>query len=71
MLQLRSLFFPLQPWYRVMYDFTARTDVELTLRQGQMVKVRKMHDLDGNNEWWLVDANGKEGYAPANYLSTL
>lgn len=58
-----------QLWYRAMYDFTARTDVEISLQKGQMVRVKTMHDLDGNSEWWLVDINGKEGYAPANYLS--
>ena len=69
---IKNVFFcVIQPWYRAMYDFASRTDVEISIQKGQMCKVKAMHDLDGNNEWWLVDINGKEGYAPANYLSKL
>ena len=54
-----------------MYSFDARTDVEITLHEGQKCKVIAQHDLEGNTEWWLVEVNGVQGYAPANYLRLL
>ena len=56
-------------YYRAVYAFEARCPIEVTLRDGMLVKVLKSHDLDGNLEWWLVETeNGCQGYAPANYL---
>ncbi|KAI0217835.1 Dynamin-binding protein [Lamellibrachia satsuma] len=56
-------------YYRAVYAFEARCPIEVTLRDGMLVKVVESHDLDGNTEWWLVETeDGCQGYAPANYL---
>ena len=54
--------------YQAVYSFTARSDIEVTMTHGDIVKIVSKEDLDGNNEWWLVEVNGHRGYAPANYL---
>ena len=51
-----------------MYSFTARSPIEVNLEAGEVVNVVAQHDLDGNNDWWLVEVDGRQGYAPANYL---
>ncbi|XP_070200464.1 dynamin-binding protein-like [Littorina saxatilis] len=58
-------------YYTAEYPFTARSSNEVSLQPGQVVLVLSQHDLDGNSEWWLVDAEGDTGYAPANYLRKL
>ncbi|KAI1282082.1 hypothetical protein HDE_13287 [Halotydeus destructor] len=41
----------------------------LTMKFGQVVKVKQKCDLTGNAEWWLVeDRDGRAGYVPANRL---
>jgi hypothetical protein len=50
------------------YPFDARNSNEISIKAGQVVEVLCRHDMDGNKEWWLVDADGYQGYAPANYL---
>lgn len=57
--------------YCAQYSFQARSNNEVSLSAGQTVIVLQKHDLDNNTEWWLVDANGYQGYAPANYLSKI
>ncbi|KAK2154175.1 hypothetical protein LSH36_275g08005 [Paralvinella palmiformis] len=49
-------------------DSHSRSDLEVDLTEGEPVYVIEFHDQDGNNEWWLVETNGRRGYAPANYL---
>ncbi|XP_048032366.1 rho guanine nucleotide exchange factor 37 isoform X3 [Megalobrama amblycephala] len=53
------------------YDFTARSGQELSLRAGEPVRVVEPHDKRGNKEWSLVEARGKRGYVPSNYLAIL
>lgn len=55
-------------YYSAEYPFSARSGNEVTLFAGQVVVVLQKQDMDGNSEWWLVDADGYQGYAPANYL---
>lgn len=55
--------------YRAEYDFNARTELELTVRRGDILKVIMQHDVDNNPEWWLCAAHGKQGYIPSNYLT--
>jgi len=43
--------------------------MELSMAEGEVVKVLKEHDLDKNPDWWLVENfDGQTGYVPANYL---
>ncbi len=62
---LLSLFF--QSWQAV-YSFTARSPIEIDLEAGQIITVIAQHDLDGNDDWWLVEVNGRQGYTPSSYL---
>ena len=54
--------------YQAVFPFQSRSDLEVDLTEGEPVYVIEFHDQDGNNEWWLVETNGRRGYAPANYL---
>ena len=54
--------------FQAVYAFQARGPLEISLSEGQPVRVVQQHDLEGNTEWWLVEIEGKQGYAPANYL---
>ncbi|BFZ16161.1 hypothetical protein BsWGS_19199 [Bradybaena similaris] len=57
--------------YYALYDFKSRHPNETSLTAGHPVTVLKLHDLDGNTEWWLVESEGKRGYAPANYMAPI
>lgn len=63
----KSFCFTFQRYYAE-FPFTARSENEASLVSGQEVVVLAKHDITGNTEWWLVDANGHQGYAPATYL---
>ncbi|XP_065127507.2 rho guanine nucleotide exchange factor 37 isoform X2 [Paramisgurnus dabryanus] len=64
---------PTSPCFQVyaVYDFTARSAHELSLRGGEPVRVVEPHDKRGNKEWSLVEARGQRGYVPSNYLNIL
>nr|XP_055033372.1 rho guanine nucleotide exchange factor 37 isoform X1 [Misgurnus anguillicaudatus] len=64
---------PTSPCFQVyaVYDFTARSAHELSLRGGELVRVVEPHDKRGNKEWSLVEARGQRGYVPSNYLNIL
>lgn len=50
---------------KVMYDFEAQGDDELTVNENDVVTVIDKE----NDEWWLVrDSAGKEGVVPAQYI---
>lgn len=53
------------------YNFTARTNHEVSLQAGEPIRVLEPHDKGGNPEWSLVEARGKRGYVPSNYLAFL
>ncbi|KAJ8338491.1 hypothetical protein SKAU_G00374570 [Synaphobranchus kaupii] len=53
------------------YDFTARSSHEVTLQAGEPVRVLERHDKRGNPEWSMVEARGRRGYVPSNYLQVL
>ena len=55
-------------FYPAVYPFQARTDLEGSREEGNVVKVIQQHDLDSNLDWWLVEVYGKQGYVPAAYL---
>ncbi|CAG5112494.1 Oidioi.mRNA.OKI2018_I69.chr2.g6706.t1.cds [Oikopleura dioica] len=51
------------------YDFTRRSDAELTVEEGERVLVVTQADADGNTDWWFVrNSVGKSGYVPRSYL---
>ncbi|XP_046896096.1 rho guanine nucleotide exchange factor 37 isoform X1 [Hypomesus transpacificus] len=53
------------------YDFTARTNHEVSLAAGEPIRVLEQQDKRGNPEWSLVEARGKRGYVPSNFLAFL
>ena len=57
--------------YYAQFEFEGTSSAELSLDEGQIVKVLQQHDLEGNPEWWLVDTEGKKGYVAANFLAPL
>ncbi|KAM9741995.1 rho guanine nucleotide exchange factor 37 [Menidia menidia] len=63
--------FSLQPCFQVLaaYDFSARGSREVSVRAGEAVRVLEPHDKRGNPEWSLVEAGGRRGYVPSNYLT--
>lgn len=54
--------------YYAVYNFRARCSNELTIHLNQRLRILCFHDMDGNREWWLAQADGKQGYVPATYI---
>ena len=55
--------------HQVIFSFSASSEVELSVEEGEWVWLIAAHDLTGNSEWWLVkNEGGAKGYVPANYL---
>ena len=52
---------------RMVYQFTAEEDDELTVAENEPIQVLKSHPID----WWLVmvRSTGKEGWVPASYIT--
>ena len=55
--------------YYAEFAFEASSVAELNLEEGQSVVILQKQDLTGNDEWWLVEANGQKGYVPSSYLT--
>ena len=55
--------------YYAEFAFEASSAAELNLEEGQAVVVLQKQDLTGNEEWWLVEADGRKGYVPSSYLT--
>ena len=51
-----------------MYNFQARNDLELSMNEGDVVRVIQEHDHDGNPDWWMVELYCKKGYVTATYI---
>ena len=49
---------------KVMFDYNAIEDDELSLRKGEIVEVL----AQGHEGWWTGSLNGKEGFFPSNYV---
>ncbi|NWW75393.1 VAV protein, partial [Climacteris rufus] len=47
------------------YDFSARDRTELSLRQGDVVRVLSKKGQPG---WWKGEIYGRVGWFPANYV---
>ncbi|KAM9350352.1 epidermal growth factor receptor kinase substrate 8-like protein 3b [Symphorus nematophorus] len=55
------------PLYRVIYDFMARNNQELSIMKGEVVQV-----IQKNKQWWLVRNNrNEEGNVPQNVLEPM
>ncbi|XP_041747321.2 epidermal growth factor receptor kinase substrate 8-like protein 3 [Coregonus clupeaformis] len=58
---------PNPSYMRVMYDFTARNNRELSISKGEVVQL-----LDMSKKWWKVrNDRGEEGFVPNNILESL
>ena len=55
--------------YCVEYDFDGDEDGELSVSEGQCVRVKQQHDEEGNTDWWLCECEDKVGYVPSSYLA--
>uniref|UniRef100_A0A4W5M6U8 EPS8 signaling adaptor L3 n=1 Tax=Hucho hucho TaxID=62062 RepID=A0A4W5M6U8_9TELE len=57
---------PNPSYMRVMYDFTARNNRELSISKGEVVQL-----LDMSKKWWRVRSDrGEEGFVPNNVLES-
>eukprot|EP00276_Gloeochaete_wittrockiana_P013596 CAMPEP_0184332654 /NCGR_PEP_ID=MMETSP1089-20130417/1823_1 /TAXON_ID=38269 ORGANISM="Gloeochaete wittrockiana, Strain SAG46.84" /NCGR_SAMPLE_ID=MMETSP1089 /ASSEMBLY_ACC=CAM_ASM_000445 /LENGTH=283 /DNA_ID=CAMNT_0026656149 /DNA_START=92 /DNA_END=943 /DNA_ORIENTATION=+ len=53
---------------RVLYDYTAQQDYEMTIRVGEVITVLSKH----GNGWWLgASAESKQGYFPGSYVEPI
>ncbi|XP_069828497.1 rho guanine nucleotide exchange factor 37 isoform X2 [Dendropsophus ebraccatus] len=50
------------------YSFTARSQYEVSIREGEPVIVLEPHDKNGSPLWSLVEVSGQRGYVPSSYL---
>ncbi|XP_053306511.1 dynamin-binding protein isoform X3 [Spea bombifrons] len=57
----------LQVYYAV-YTFEARSQNELSVSANQKLKILEFRDMNGNNEWWLAEVEGRRGYVPSSYI---
>jgi myosin-1 len=58
---------PDKPMYKVLYEFATDADGEMAISTGEQVEVTSKED----NGWWLVKKNGREGWAPSDYLELI
>lgn len=54
---------------QVLFEFFSEDPSELSVVAGQCVLLVCPHDRIGCKEWWLVQAQAKQGYVPATYLT--
>ncbi|XP_075468411.1 dynamin-binding protein isoform X3 [Ascaphus truei] len=54
--------------YYAVYTFKARSPNELSVTANQRLKILEFRDMNGNNEWWLAEVEGRRGYVPSNYI---
>lgn len=50
---------------KVLYDYSATEADEITIQRGERFSLLQSYDDD----WWLIQINGKQGMAPSNFLS--
>lgn len=51
---------------RARYNFTARSEKELSFNKGDVITV-----TDQDEEWWYGEIDGKEGLLPSNYVEVI
>ncbi|XP_062988536.1 dynamin-binding protein isoform X2 [Elgaria multicarinata webbii] len=54
--------------YYAVYSFKGRNSNELSVTANQRLKILQFEDITGNQEWWLAEAHGKQGYVPSSYI---
>ncbi|XP_072196403.1 dynamin-binding protein isoform X5 [Excalfactoria chinensis] len=54
--------------YYALYTFKGRNNNELSVSANQRLKILQFEDITGNQEWWLAEAHGKQGYVPSSYI---
>uniref|UniRef100_A0A8C2U7R6 Dynamin-binding protein n=1 Tax=Coturnix japonica TaxID=93934 RepID=A0A8C2U7R6_COTJA len=54
--------------YYALYTFKGRNMNELSVSANQRLKILQFEDITGNQEWWLAEAHGKQGYVPSSYI---
>ncbi|KAF7666541.1 hypothetical protein LDENG_00103010 [Lucifuga dentata] len=54
--------------YYALYSFDARCANELSISANQQLHILEFQDMNGNDEWWLAEAEGQRGYVPSNYI---
>lgn len=57
---------PAKELYRALYNFAGQ-EGEMNLVKGDEVEVKEKDD----NGWWMIAKDGKEGWAPSNYLKLI
>lgn len=62
---------PTDELYIAEYPFSSGGQNQVSLFEGQVVTVLAKQDMEANTEWWMVDADGEVGYAPAAYLTKI
>lgn len=58
---------PIYPLYIARYDYTSRSDIEMSFKRGDQFYIIN----NDNNDWWYARAkhSGEEGCVPNNYIS--
>jgi formin-binding protein 1 len=59
---------PKKKYFRAMYDYDASTELELSIREGDMVVMVAEDKGDG---WTEVEMKGKVGSVPSNYIEAV
>nr|XP_030132051.3 dynamin-binding protein isoform X2 [Taeniopygia guttata] len=54
--------------YYALYTFKGRNTNELSVSANQRLRILQFEDITGNQEWWLAEAHGKQGYVPSSYI---
>uniref|UniRef100_A0A672VEB6 Dynamin-binding protein n=1 Tax=Strigops habroptila TaxID=2489341 RepID=A0A672VEB6_STRHB len=54
--------------YYALYTFKGRNTNELSVSANQRLRILQFEDVTGNQEWWLAEAHGKQGYVPSSYI---
>lgn len=68
---IQFFFLNLFQLYIAEYPFSSGGQNQVSLFEGQVVTVLAKQDMEANTEWWMVDADGEVGYAPAAYLTKI
>ena len=59
---------------RVLYDFTAESESEITVKAGQILELSRNDDSEESNKEWIEvkDPKQKEksGFVPTNYVTS-
>ncbi|XP_040217391.1 dynamin-binding protein isoform X1 [Rana temporaria] len=54
--------------YYAVYSFRARSPNELSISSNQRLRILEFQDMNGNDEWWFAEVEGRRGYVPSSYI---